>query len=219
MFNSPNSKIQRGRKYLDARSGASLFLASGGFLNFNNSDVTITHSSNLLAFAGAATGYTFDALVDLSSAAAGNIKFPATQNASANANTLDDYAEGTFTPGFSFGGAAVGITYSTQLGAYTKIGRMVFGHGQVILSAKGSSTGAARITGLPFTSGSAPNATAGVSIGFYSSMATSTGLMGRVTPAATTCDLYIGGAATSATAADTNFTASSRIDFSFYYMV
>jgi len=40
-----------------------LFLASGGVINWNNGDVTATHSSNALAFAGASSGYTFDAVV------------------------------------------------------------------------------------------------------------------------------------------------------------
>ncbi|WP_210211264.1 hypothetical protein [Mesorhizobium sp. M4B.F.Ca.ET.058.02.1.1] len=40
-----------------------LFLASGGVINWANGDVTVTHSSNLLAFAGAASGYQFDALL------------------------------------------------------------------------------------------------------------------------------------------------------------
>ena len=43
-----------------ALSWSDLFLASGGVLNFNNGDVTITHSANALAFAGASSGYTFD---------------------------------------------------------------------------------------------------------------------------------------------------------------
>lgn len=38
-----------------------LFLASGAVVNFNNGDVTVTHSANTLAFAGASSGYTFDA--------------------------------------------------------------------------------------------------------------------------------------------------------------
>lgn len=38
-----------------------LFLASGAVINFNNGDVTITHSANQLNFAGATTGYFFDA--------------------------------------------------------------------------------------------------------------------------------------------------------------
>ncbi|MDO8639969.1 MAG: hypothetical protein Q7R33_00320, partial [Nitrosarchaeum sp.] len=37
-----------------------LFLASGGVLNWNNGDVTVTHSTDTLAFAGATSGYTFD---------------------------------------------------------------------------------------------------------------------------------------------------------------
>lgn len=40
-----------------------LFLASGAVVNFNNGDVTITHSANTLAFAGASSGYTYDAAV------------------------------------------------------------------------------------------------------------------------------------------------------------
>jgi hypothetical protein len=40
-----------------------LFLASGAVLNWNNGDVTLTHSANLLAFAGATSGYTYDNLL------------------------------------------------------------------------------------------------------------------------------------------------------------
>jgi len=82
---------------------------------------------------------------------AGQIAFPAAQNASANANTLDDYEEGTFTPGITFGGAAVSVTYSTQAGRYTKIGDVVIFTLYFILTSKGSSVGTVDITGLPFT--------------------------------------------------------------------
>src|SRR3990167_6801300 len=40
-----------------------LFLASGGIVNFNNGDVTLTHAANSLTFAGASSGYQFDALL------------------------------------------------------------------------------------------------------------------------------------------------------------
>lgn len=83
---------------------------------------------------------------------ASGIGFPATQSASADANTLDDYEEGNWTPTVSFGGAQVGITYASQSGMYTKIGRMVFLSFKVELSNKGSSTGAAQINGTPVTS-------------------------------------------------------------------
>jgi hypothetical protein len=86
-------------------------------------------------------------IVEISS----GIKFPATQVASADANTLDDYEEGTWTMGVSFGGASVGVTISANTGTYTKIGRQVTLNGLLSLSSKGSSTGAALITGLPFT--------------------------------------------------------------------
>jgi hypothetical protein len=69
----------------------------------------------------------------------------------AAANALDDYEEGTWTMGISFGGASAGVTYNANTGTYTKIGRQVTVNGYLILSSKGSSSGAANITGLPFT--------------------------------------------------------------------
>lgn len=41
---------------------SAIYLASGGVINYNTSDITITHSTNLLAFGGASLGYTFDAV-------------------------------------------------------------------------------------------------------------------------------------------------------------
>jgi hypothetical protein len=52
------------------------------------------------------------------------VQFPATQVPSADANTLDDYEEGTFDPALSFGGGG-SVTYTTKVGRYTKIGRTV----------------------------------------------------------------------------------------------
>jgi hypothetical protein len=51
------------------------------------------------------------------------ITFPATQSASSDANTLDDYEEGTFTPYLTTGGTSVAMNNG---GLYTKIGRMVY---------------------------------------------------------------------------------------------
>jgi hypothetical protein len=81
----------------------------------------------------------------------------------AAANALDDYEEGTWTMGIAFGGASVGVTFAANTGQYTKVGRKVTVTGQMVFTNKGSSTGGASITGLPFTSGSAG--------GFYGSAA------------------------------------------------
>jgi hypothetical protein len=90
-------------------------------------------------------------LLDLSGASAGQIKFPATQNASADANTLDDYEEGTWTPAITFNGGSTGVTYFARSGNYTKIGRLVYASFKFTLTSKGSSSGLAAIAGLPFT--------------------------------------------------------------------
>ena len=79
------------------------------------------------------------------------IAFPATQSASSDANTLDDYEEGTWTPALKFGGNSAGMSITTN-GKYTKIGNVVYWACDFALSAKGSSSGSATITGLPFTS-------------------------------------------------------------------
>lgn len=66
-------------------------------------------------------------------------------------STLDTYITGgTFTPAVTFGGASTGVTYGTQTGHYTRIGNIVTFRCQVILTNKGSSTGTANITNLPY---------------------------------------------------------------------
>lgn len=57
-----------------------------------------------------------------------------------------------FTPSLLFGGLAVGMGYSVQVGVATRILNLVNVRIQIILTAKGTSVGAATIAGLPFTS-------------------------------------------------------------------
>ena len=82
------------------------------------------------------------------------IKFPATQVASTDANTLDDYEEGTFTPVIR-GGSTDGtyeLNTSFDDGFYQKVGRMVTV--RVVVALAGSitagGTGDYVISGLPF---------------------------------------------------------------------
>ena len=75
----------------------------------------------------------------------GQITFPATQSASSNANTLDDYEEGTWTP--SLGG---NTTYAAQVGTYTKIGKIVYVSAYLIVTTIGTGS-TTYIDGLPFS--------------------------------------------------------------------
>jgi hypothetical protein len=79
------------------------------------------------------------------------VAFPATQSASSDANCLDDYEEGTFTPAL-IGTTADGVgTYADRQGNYTKVGRQVTV--QIFLNwTAHSGTGNIRLSGLPFTS-------------------------------------------------------------------
>jgi hypothetical protein len=119
------------------------------------------------------------------------ITFPATQSASSNANTLDDYEEGTFAPTITFGGNSVGVTYNTSFNGatYTKIGNRVCVSGFLILTNKGSSTGDASIGNLPFVSESGLTKYAGASIG-GSQFTFANQFWARIANGSTTIDLY-----------------------------
>ena len=74
----------------------------------------------------------------------GQIAFPATQSASSDGNTLDDYEEGTWTPKNS-SNASLPINNSAT---YIKIGKLVF------INADINQLNQAIVYGLPFTSAS-----------------------------------------------------------------
>lgn len=97
----------------------------------------------------------------------GNVDF--THNAGGAGKTsqlLDDYEEGIWTIGVSFGGGTTGITYLAghTTGLYTRVGRLVTISGRCILTSKGTSSGDAAITGLPFTVYNDVSAYASVSV-------------------------------------------------------
>jgi hypothetical protein len=157
-------------------------------------------------------------LIDASDSGAGQIKFPATQNPSADANTLDDYEEGTFNIGLTFGGGNTGITYSKQSFRYLKIGRKVWIEGDLDLSSKGSSTGAVLLTGLPFT---IENAYGGaISVANITAISYVGSLRGLLLLNSTTIALgQMSEAGVSTDLDDTNFANNSRIIFSANYNI
>jgi len=177
---------------------------------FSSGDNSLRMTSNGTEIASART--------DRFDLAIGRVKFPASQNASSDANTLDDYEEGTFTPGFSFGGGNTGIGFTTQTGSYTKIGNRVMFEIQLVFSAKGSATGAAVVTGLPFT----PNVTAYLSCG-VDNLAAGIGInpQATISSGSTTMAIEIAPTATGSRAAltDANFTNSTNLFISGQYRV
>ena len=145
-----NIKLKLGGRFLSGISGVGAYsfgtADAGGFVindagdgSTENRLLTLNSTANVVLKGGTvgANGV--------------GVTFPATQVASSDANCLDDYEEGTWTIGLTFGGASTGITANASVGRYTKIGRQVTVSGLLSLTSKGSSTGIAEITGLPFT--------------------------------------------------------------------
>ena len=85
-----------------------------------------------------------------------NIQFPATQVASANANNLDDYEEGTWTPVITSSSAPT-VVYATQQGFYTKIGRNVVLSARISTTSVSGGSGSVSLSGVPFTPASSAN--------------------------------------------------------------
>jgi hypothetical protein len=76
------------------------------------------------------------------------ITFPATQSASSDANTLDDYEEGTWTPTVT--ASAGSITTVSTGGQYRKIGSLVVLQFQYTISNNGTGINAINVSNLPF---------------------------------------------------------------------
>jgi hypothetical protein len=125
------------------RVGTSLFYVSPDGVKTNN---TIS--------VGAATPSTSGA----------GITFPATQSASTDPQTLDDYEEGTWTPVFAFGTSG-SVTYSTQAGYYRKVGSLVFVECNIIIASVSSPTGNVTVNNLPFSVSSSTENLGSLAIG------------------------------------------------------
>jgi hypothetical protein len=80
----------------------------------------------------------------------GGVQFPATQVPSADANTLDDYEEGSWTPTLIGTGSNPTSTAVNVTGAYTKIGNQVTLRCSALWTWTGGS-GSIRVGGIPFT--------------------------------------------------------------------
>lgn len=116
------------------------------------------------------------------------VTFPATQSNSSNANTLDDYEEGTWTATFS-PLTSGSITLSTSTGAYVKIGRQVTLTGFFNVSSTSTPLGRLRISGLPFTTATGTSFDVPVSL-FITGAVSSVAVMASVPNNASYMDFY-----------------------------
>lgn len=188
-----------------ATSGRVVF-ASAADTYGEDADLSFDTSTNQLSSGTFKAATTIGVGAATPATSGAGITFPATQSASTDANTLDDYEEGTFTPGISFGGGTTGITYSTQTGVYTKVGNVVtFAH-VIRLTSKGSSTGTALGTGLPFSAAASPDNVPCSQIANLMAVTATTTLQGGTIASATTIAMnrFTAGAAAVLTDADFN---------------
>jgi hypothetical protein len=121
-----------------------------------------------------------------------------------------------FTPSLAFGGGATGMTYNTRAGWYVRVGSLVFFSINIVLTAKGSSTGTAAISGLPIT----PSSSGFVPLSVYAdTLASVTGQVGaNIVASNTTIALYQFGAPTTVLT-HANFNNGSNIFISGLYNV
>ena len=125
---------------------------------------------------------------------------------------------GNWTPILSFGGASVGITYSTQLGTYSQVGHIIWWNVSMVLTSKGSSTGILGIT-LPGTN---PGITFGGTVADYSNINLDVGYtqLGVSADSATTFSLSESSAVSGnaiTRLVDTNITNTMRLSCSGWF--
>jgi hypothetical protein len=138
-------------------SAAPISTTGSNFVVLSDGDGNIVASSK--------TAQTF-ALAGGTLSSGTGIAFPATQSASSDANTLDDYEEGTYT--LSLGGTS---TTSINAGIYTKVGRMVHCMGLISVTTLGTGSATTITGGLPFNPSNAGGGNSGGSVSYYSGLA------------------------------------------------
>jgi hypothetical protein len=163
--------------------------------------ITLPASTGTVALTAAPT-FTGQATIPTINLTGGQITFPATQNPSSDANTLDDYEEGTWSPELR---PASGGSYSwaIQAGRYVKIGKLVTLHGFVQFGTVGSAgSGQMYLQNFPFAtlnSGDLSSNTS-LSIGRSGSWSSTNPVCGAVTGTSgvTAAELYQRATSTSA---------------------
>ena len=155
-------------------SGASCRIQSQDSICFKTSGATIGAFLN--------TNGAFSLQNAASNANGTGIVFPSAQNASTNANTLDDYEEGTWTPTIT-ASSGTPTTVTVNAAVYTKIGRLVSVTFEVTIVNVGTATGQLQFT-LPFSQGTDSNTGAFRDVGLTALMGQYSSLGGIIAFAA-----------------------------------
>ena len=157
--NAGNIKMGDGSwtNYVNVTAGGVLTFGGTATINEPLSILAATTSAELAGVISDETGtlklvYS-DSPVFTTNISTPNVVFPATQVPSADANTLDDYEEGTWTVVIRGSGTAGTYEIASQDSSYTKIGRVVFLESRISMAASvtGGGDGYLQITGCPFT--------------------------------------------------------------------
>lgn len=114
------------------------------------------------------------------------VTFSSVKSPSTDRRTLDDYEEGEFLPTITGDNpGSSGQVYTTQIGRYIKIGRIVYAYGRVITSNKGTINGNVCIGGLPYPGLNFSGVHNCITIGFWSGLATAYAWIGGLVIAGT----------------------------------
>lgn len=127
---------------------------------------------------------------------------------SADANTLDDYEEGSWVPAYAGSTGNPTVTYDQQYGRYVKIGKLVHCEGRIRTDAVSGGSGNLRISGLPFPSMNEANARGSFFPTFTVGWSTNVPTQGRVRQNVTYVDL----ARMTSTSVSTNMFISDLTD-------
>ena len=150
------------------------------------------------------------------SASGAGVTFPATQSASSDANTLDDYEEGTWTP--SVGGNA---TYTERQGNYVKIGRLVYIRCSMTINVLGTGS-TTTLSGLPFTCFTTAAGTGGhINVGIFLNLASNSIFLAGYVGSNSTDIIFTNSTASAASMTNSPaiFGNSARVDFTLMYQV
>lgn len=144
----------------------------------------------------------------------GQIKFPATQVASSDVNTLDDYEEGTWSPTITASGGGTMVVV-TQQGSYVKIGKAVIARAYLAFNDNDLSGNFSM--SLPVAAENVSNTFTAVIIPYWSGWTTSMlNMSGLLSPGGSTFAMYkMTAAATGSNTTLTNSDSDASCDLCF----